>query len=402
MYKRQDLSVTQQRIFDAPVLNTYTLSYERKEEFNQIFGTSVWTSALSFLWRYEPRITTSLGFRYELRDQFLQDSSYTIPEGDEDSYRPRSVLVTTPSVSYDSRDSFVRPKKGIYSSYSVDISKGYQSSLDNFLKHYVNLRFYYSPTRRVTFAWLGRYGYIDPFGDVSRIPEDQLFYLGGTMSVRGFDENTLRFDAGGDPVGGRMAIAGSMEARVELTRDWETALFYDTGTVRRTLVNAGSEDVRSSAGIGMRYLTPIGPIGVLYGRKIDRKALPSPEPVAAGAQFVAPRDDLERVVGGIFAEVLGVERVGVEDDFFELGGHSLHATSVLAKLESTFGVAVDLRAFFLTPTVAHTAATLTTDASHRARVQKVAQLRARLAAMSPAEVAAELAARRGRGENGSR
>jgi len=62
-----------------------------------------------------------------------------------------------------------------------------------------------------------------------------------------------------------------MEARVELTRDWETALFYDTGTVRRTLVNAGSEDVRSSAGIGMRYLTPIGPIGVLYGRKIDRK-----------------------------------------------------------------------------------------------------------------------------------
>jgi acyl carrier protein len=137
-------------------------------------------------------------------------------------------------------------------------------------------------------------------------------------------------------------------------------------------------------------------------RKIDRKALPSPEPVAAGAQFVAPRDDLERVVGGIFAEVLGVERVGVEDDFFELGGHSLHATSVLAKLESTFGVAVDLRAFFLTPTVAHTAATLTTDASHRARVQKVAQLRARLAAMSPAEVAAELAARRGRGENGSR
>lgn len=268
---RGDLSVTQQRIFDAPVLNTYTLSYERKEEFNQIFGTSVWTSALSFLWRYEPRITTSLGFRYELRDQFLQDSSYTIPEGDEDSYRPRSVLVTTPSVSYDSRDSFVRPKKGIYSSYSVDISKGYQSSLDNFLKHYVNLRFYYSPTRRVTFAWLGRFGYIDPFGDVSRIPEDQLFYLGGTMSVRGFDENTLRFDAGGDPVGGRMAIAGSMEARVELTRDWETALFYDTGTVRRTLVNAGSEDVRSSAGIGMRYLTPIGPIGVLYGRKIDRK-----------------------------------------------------------------------------------------------------------------------------------
>ncbi|HWR68428.1 MAG TPA: POTRA domain-containing protein, partial [Desulfomonilia bacterium] len=214
---RGDLNLTQQRIFGAPVLNTYTLSYERKEEFNQIFGTSVATSAINFLWEYEPRITTSLGFRYELRDQFLQDSSSTIPEGEEDAYDPRGILVITPFISYDSRNSFVRPLKGTYSSYSVDISKGYQSSLDNFLKHYVNLRFYYSPWRRITFAWLGRFGYIDPFGEASSIPEDQLFYLGGTLSVRGFDENKLRFDANGDPVGGRLSMAGSMEARIELT-----------------------------------------------------------------------------------------------------------------------------------------------------------------------------------------
>lgn len=268
---RGDAGLTQQRIFGARVLNTFTLSYERKEEFNQIFGTSVGTAALSFLWKHGSHINTSLGLRYELRDQFLQEKSYTIPPGDEDQYRPRAVLVTTPAVSYDTRDTFVRPTTGTYSSYSVDISKGYQTSLDNFLKHYVNLRFYYSPMSRLTLAWLGRVGYIDPYGKASRIPEDQLFYLGGTMSVRGFDENKLRYDADGDPVGGRMAIAGSMEARIELTRDWETALFYDTGTVRRTLVDAGSEEIRSSAGIGMRYLTPIGPVGVLYGHKLDRK-----------------------------------------------------------------------------------------------------------------------------------
>ncbi|MCU0577329.1 MAG: BamA/TamA family outer membrane protein, partial [Desulfobacterota bacterium] len=268
---RGDLNLTQQRIFGAPVLNTCTLSYERKEEFNQIFGTSVATSAINFLWEYEPRITTSLGFRYELRDQFLQDSSSTIPEGEEDAYDPRAILVTTPFISYDTRNSFVRPLKGTYSSYSVDISKGYQTSLDNFLKHYVNLRFYYTPWRRITFAWLGRFGYIDPFGEASSIPEDQLFYLGGTLSVRGFDENKLRFDANGDPVGGRLSMAGSMEARIELTSDWETALFYDTGAVRKPLADAGSDEFRSSIGIGMRYLTPIGPIGILYGHKLDRK-----------------------------------------------------------------------------------------------------------------------------------
>ncbi len=268
---RGDLGITQQRIFGAPVLNTYTLSYERREEFNQIFGTRVASSALSFLWRHDPGITTSLGFRFDHRDQFLQDESAIIPAGDEDAYEPRSILVTTPSVSYDTRDSFVRPTEGIYTSYSVDVSKGFQTSLDNFLKHYVNLRLYYSPFSRLTFAWLGRFGYIDPFGEASRIPEDQLLYLGGTMSVRGFDENKLRVDGSNDPVGGRLAVSGSMEARIEVTRSWETALFVDAGTVRRPLAGEGSDEVRSSVGAGMRYLTPIGPVGILYGHKLDRK-----------------------------------------------------------------------------------------------------------------------------------
>ncbi|HQI82769.1 MAG TPA: POTRA domain-containing protein, partial [Deltaproteobacteria bacterium] len=96
---RGDLGVSQQRIFGAQVLNTFSLSYEKKEEFNQIFGTKVATSALNFLWEHEPHLTTSLGFRYELRDQYLQDSSSEIPSGEEDSYERRNVLVTTPSIS---------------------------------------------------------------------------------------------------------------------------------------------------------------------------------------------------------------------------------------------------------------------------------------------------------------
>ena len=89
-------------------------------------------------------------------------------------------------------------------------------------------------------------------------------------------------------------------------------------------------------------------------RKIDRNALPRPDAAAAvaSAEYVAPRTDIERVVAGIFADILDIERVGVDDDFFELGGHSLHATSVLAKIEATFGVAIELRSFFTTPTVA--------------------------------------------------
>jgi outer membrane protein insertion porin family len=270
------LSVTQQRIFDTPITNTNALSYEKKAEFNQIFGTSVWTSSCNFQRVYKPHTTTSLGFRYEWRDQFLKDKSVAIPVGDEDSYMPRGSLITTPFISYDTRDSFVRPQRGFYSSYAVDISKGYQNSLDNFLKHYLNLRYYVSPSHRLTLAWLGRLGYIYTYGKKGQLPEDQLFYLGGTMDVRGYDENMLRYDAGRNPVGGRLSLVGSMEARIEVSHDWETALFYDTGSVRRALVDAGSDIFRSSVGIGLRYVTPIGPMGLLYGYKLNRKEGESP------------------------------------------------------------------------------------------------------------------------------
>ena len=270
------IGVTQQRVFDTPITNTNKLSYEKKAEFNQIFGTSVWTSSCNFLREDKRYTTTSLGFRYEWRDQFLQDKSVAIPPGDEDSYKPRGSLITTPFISYDTRDSFVRPHKGFYSSYAVDISKGYQNSLDNFLKHYLNLRYYFSPSHRLTLAWLGRLGYIYTYGKKGQLPEDQLFYLGGTMDVRGYDESMLRYDASRNPVGGRLSIVGSMEARLEVSRDWETTLFYDTGSVRRALVDEGSDIFRSSVGVGLRYITPIGPIGLLYGYKLNRKEGESP------------------------------------------------------------------------------------------------------------------------------
>jgi amino acid adenylation domain-containing protein len=97
--------------------------------------------------------------------------------------------------------------------------------------------------------------------------------------------------------------------------------------------------------------------------KIDRKALPAPEAVAT-AEFVAPRNPTEEALAGIWADLLGAERVGVRDDFFSLGGHSLLATRVVSRLRDAFGVELPLRAVFESPTVAALAARL--DQAERA------------------------------------
>ncbi|MES2940788.1 MAG: amino acid adenylation domain-containing protein [Pseudomonadota bacterium] len=93
--------------------------------------------------------------------------------------------------------------------------------------------------------------------------------------------------------------------------------------------------------------------------KVDRKALPPPDANAASARtYEAPRTPTEETLAAIWAQVLGLEKVGVHDDFFALGGHSLLATQVVAQLRAAFEVELALRAFFETPTIAAMAETI--------------------------------------------
>ncbi|HEX6287552.1 MAG TPA: amino acid adenylation domain-containing protein, partial [Herpetosiphonaceae bacterium] len=90
--------------------------------------------------------------------------------------------------------------------------------------------------------------------------------------------------------------------------------------------------------------------------KIDRKALPAPDlPAALEDSFVAPRTTEEQIIAGIWAEVLGLERVGVYDNFFELGGHSLKATQVMARVQDVFRVELPLHTLFEEPTISRLA-----------------------------------------------
>jgi amino acid adenylation domain-containing protein len=87
--------------------------------------------------------------------------------------------------------------------------------------------------------------------------------------------------------------------------------------------------------------------------KVDRLALPDPD--GAGEdhpEYLAPRTPMEDAVAAIWSRVLGVEKIGVEDDFFALGGHSLLATQVVAQIRSDFAVDLPLHSLFTYPTVA--------------------------------------------------
>ena len=118
--------------------------------------------------------------------------------------------------------------------------------------------------------------------------------------------------------------------------------------LRRFLQKKLPEYMVPSAFVTLEAL-PLTPNG-----KVDRRTLPAPDRVRSELEgvFVAPRTPAEEVLAGIWAQVLGVEQVGVYDSFFELGGHSLLATQVVSRIRQAFQVELPLRDFFGIPTVA--------------------------------------------------
>ncbi|MBN2687741.1 MAG: outer membrane protein assembly factor BamA [Deltaproteobacteria bacterium] len=266
---RGDLGLAEPRLFGTKTGLSLNLFAERIEKFNQDFGTKTYGTSAGLSRKVLPSLTAGFALTFEQKDQYSLVSAGKAARTDE--FQSRSILVTTPSITYDTRDSFVRPKKGMFSTVSVDVSAGLRNSLDNFLKYRLDARYFVTPVTRLTIALLGRGGYISTYGSDGTIPKDQLFYLGGTSDVRGFDENLLRYDRAGNPVGGTTALSGSIEARIDLGHNVEFAPFYDTGSVRHAAGDSGSDSFRSSAGVALRYITPIGPIGLAYGHKLDRR-----------------------------------------------------------------------------------------------------------------------------------
>nr|WP_257233213.1 phosphopantetheine-binding protein [Rhodococcus qingshengii] len=107
--------------------------------------------------------------------------------------------------------------------------------------------------------------------------------------------------------------------------------------------------------------------------KLDRKLLP--EPVFEAAVFRAPVTAVEEIVASVFAEVLGVERVGLDDDFFALGGNSLIATRVAARLGQALDAQVPVRVLFEASSVELLAVRVESEVGSGARAGLTARVR---------------------------
>jgi acyl carrier protein len=89
--------------------------------------------------------------------------------------------------------------------------------------------------------------------------------------------------------------------------------------------------------------------------KLDRRALPEPEPVVQSANFVPPSSPTERSLAEIWCEVLNIGEVSIHDNFLAIGGHSLTATRIISRVRDKFQIELPLRRIFELPTIAELA-----------------------------------------------
>jgi len=194
-------------------------------------------------------------------------------------------------------------------------------------------------------------------GDLARWNrDDQLEYLGRAdeqVKVRGFRIEPAEVEAeiGAHP-GVAQAVVIARAGRAGGTDKQLAAYVVPTGDHRvlepeqlHGFVSARLPEFMVPSAFVVLERLPLAPNG-----KLDRAALPVPE--YTGTAYRAPRTAREQALTALFAEVLGLDRVGIDDSFFELGGHSLLATRLISRVRAELGVELPIRTIFDLPTVA--------------------------------------------------
>jgi outer membrane protein assembly factor BamA len=217
---------------------------------------------------------TTLIYRYLYQDT----SVFNVEVPDEEIDRQfRTYTVSGPAFSFvwDGRDDPLEPRRGMFLSSSLALSLDALGGASYFKSFFQS-----ADIRRISadlaFVASLRLGLAGTFGnEAPLLPLPERFFAGGAYGPRGWPVDEVGPKVIGPegevfPTGGNALLLGGAELRYDLTRSLQLATFLDVGNVYREVADLSIPDLRKSVGLGLRYLTPIGPIRLDYGHKIHR------------------------------------------------------------------------------------------------------------------------------------
>jgi outer membrane protein assembly complex protein YaeT len=238
----------------------FTFLRERRREgepLYQTYGPTVGLSRpLSEAWfgslRYAWGQTTYPGL-----ESAQQEAAASLPE--------RINSVFTAGLTHDSRSDVLNPRWGNKLDLGLDLATPLLGGRLIYARPRVTAATYVPLPRRVVIALGLEGGYVLPFGGTTALPTDLLFVTGGASTLRGYFNNVF---PAGQPQGGRLMLVSHAEARVPVWGDVGMVGFVDAGNVWDGPFSVVRDGVRLTAGLGLRYNTPVGPVRLDYGARV--------------------------------------------------------------------------------------------------------------------------------------
>jgi len=215
------------------------------------------------------RSTVSLQYEFSLDETYDVEPGAIISPADQGRANIASVRGL---VVLDFRDDPFNPKRGMYASGGGELASQLFGSQVDYWSLTGQTSYYLPVVRRNSLALSARAGVILPYGITPEVPIQKRFFAGGRTTVRGFKQDTLGpIGPDGAPIGGNFQLILNAEMRVPLQYGFLTAVFVDAGSVWLWNQPPYGFDLRETAGLSLRYITPVGPISVDYGWKLDRR-----------------------------------------------------------------------------------------------------------------------------------
>jgi len=248
------------RIFGASwnLVNQYFIEYEDDENFNAMsYGGFVGTVK-----RFGSDWTLFLKLQISHFNIFEDTSNSSALGGNlfDNTFSEPSV-----AVGYDTRNNIADPTKGLYALVSTEFDTDLADPSNNFNISKFNLANYLSISKKLTLVNNFRLGKLFKIRDSEHIPANKLFFMGGNDTIRGFDEDAVKDE------GGTTSLIYNGELQYQLFNSFKLAGFVDIGSLTDSFDEMDSDSFRESAGVGLRYITPIGPIRLDYGFVLDKR-----------------------------------------------------------------------------------------------------------------------------------
>jgi len=214
------------------------------------------------------RLTVSLNYEYSSTETKDVKPGVILSREDTGTIGIGSV---SPGIFYDTRDNPFDPTRGSFNSVVIKFASSLLFSEIDFVKVAFKSAWFYPVYKDIVFASALRGGVAFTLEEEKDLPLIERYFLGGRTTVRGYDQDMLGPKGeDGLPTGGNIFGLINAELRIPLGRGFSMVTFVDGGNVWRTISDI-NEDLRYTAGLGLRYKTPVGPVRIDYGHKLSRK-----------------------------------------------------------------------------------------------------------------------------------